>query len=161
MMLIKSPTPSEIPKLIDIAIETFRPFYEDYVHPLMGDEVFQHQHGHWRGDYQRDIPTLDAPNVGRHTAVSEIDGVVAGFISWRVGIKPRHGEIYLLAVLPQYRRMGVGRQLCLHAIDAMKSAGVEVVEIGTGGDAFHTPARELYESLDFTMIPVVAYLKRI
>jgi ribosomal protein S18 acetylase RimI-like enzyme len=160
-MLIKSPAPSEILTLIDVAIETFRPFYEDYVHPLMGDEMFQHQHGDWRGDYRRTIPTLDAPNEDRHTAVAEIDGVIAGFISWKVGIKPSHGEIYLLAVLPLYRRLNVGRQLCLHAIDAMKSVGVDVVEIGTGGDAFHAPARALYASLDFTMIPVVAYLKRI
>lgn len=160
-MLIKSPTPLDVPRLIDIAIETFRPFYEDYVHPLMGDEVFRHQHGNWQADYQKDIPTLHAPDEGRYIAVAEMDASVVGFVSWRVGIKPSHGEIYLLAVLPTYRRLDVGHELCTHAIDAMKSGGVDVVEIGTGGDDFHAPARALYESLGFTMIPVVAYLKQI
>jgi hypothetical protein len=44
---------------------------------------------------------------------------------------------------------------------SMKLSGVDVVEIGTGGDPFHTAARALYESLGFTKIPLAAYLKRI
>lgn len=76
-------------------------------------------------------------------------------------MKPKHGEIYLLAVLPAFRRLEVGRKLCEHAIDAMKSEEVEVVEIGTGEDTFHASARSLYESLGFTKIPTTAYLKRV
>lgn len=160
-MIIKTPQNSDIPRLIDIAVETFEPFFEGYFHALFGDEVFEHQHGDWQGDYQRDIPTLHAPEESRHLAVAEIDESIVGFISWKVGPKPGHGEIYLLATLPAYRRLDVGRQLCLHAISAMKSAAVDVVEIGTGGDPFHAPARALYENLGFKMIPVAAYLKRI
>ncbi len=55
----------------------------------------------------------------------------------------------------------MGRQLCLHAIDAMKQSGVDVVGIGTGDDAFHSAARALYESLGFTKIPIAGYLKKI
>jgi hypothetical protein len=43
----------------------------------------------------------------------------------------------------------------------MRAAGVEVVGIGTGDDAFHAAARALYESLGFTKIPTAAYLKKI
>lgn len=43
----------------------------------------------------------------------------------------------------------------------MKTNGVEVIEIGTGGDDFHAPARHLYESLGFSLIPVAAYLRTI
>ena len=160
-MFITPATPSDIPTLVEIAIATFRPLYEDYVLPLVGVEIFQHQHGNWRFDYQRDIPTLLAPEEGRYTAVACLDREIAGFISWIVGVKPKHGEIYLLAVLPAFRRLEVGRQLCEHAIDAMKSEEVEVVEIGTGEDNFHASARCLYESLGFTKIPTTAYLKRV
>jgi ribosomal protein S18 acetylase RimI-like enzyme len=160
-MHIKSPVISDIPRLVEIAIETFGPFYEDYVRPQLGEKVFHHQHGNWREDYQDDIPTHHRPQEGRNIALAELDDAIAGFIAWKIGEKPGHGEIYLLAVVPDQRRSHIGRQLCLHAFGSMKSAGVEVVEIGTGGDAFHAPARALYESLGFAKIPVVAYLKGI
>ena len=60
-----------------------------------------------------------------------------------------------------YRRGQAGRQLCLHALEAMKADGVEVVELGTGEDTFHTAARALYESLGFTKVPIAGYIKRI
>ncbi len=160
-MFITSAKPSDVPKLVEIAIETFRPYFEDFVHPLLGDELFKLQHENWRLDYERDIPTLVAPDEGRHTAIAQRDQDIAGFVSWTIGGKPHHGEIYLLAVLPSFRRLDVARFLCEHAIGAMKSDGVEVVDIGTGDDAFHAPARALYESLGFTKIPTAAYLKRI
>ena len=40
----------------------------------------------------------------------------------------------------------------------MRAGGVEVVQIGTGGDPFHAPARALYEQLGFTQVPVSVYL---
>ena len=43
----------------------------------------------------------------------------------------------------------------------MKADGVEVVELGTGEDAFHTPARALYESLGFLKVPIAGYIKKI
>jgi hypothetical protein len=41
------------------------------------------------------------------------------------------------------------------------ACGVGFVESGTGGDAFHTAARTLYDSIGFTKIPVAVYLKKI
>lgn len=112
-------------------------------------------------NYATDIPTLDDPEAGRHVAVAEIEGAIVGFVSWKNGAKSNHGEIYLLAVSESYRREYVGRKLCLHAMAEMKRSGVDVVEIDTGGDMFHAPARALYEDLGFTPIPVVAFLKKI
>jgi ribosomal protein S18 acetylase RimI-like enzyme len=55
----------------------------------------------------------------------------------------------------------VGRQLCPHALEAMKAIRVEVVELGTGEGTLHTAARALYESLGFTKVPIAGYIKRI
>ena len=73
----------------------------------------------------------------------------------------RHGEIDPLAVREHARRSGVGRALCEHAMTAMREQGVEVVSLGTGGDWFHAPARALYESLGFHLVPVAVYLRAI
>lgn len=152
---------SDLSTLVDLTVEVFRPFYQDYVHALLGDEIFAHQHGEWEQEYRDDIPTLHEPTAGRFVAVGEIDGVVPGYVSWRLGGKPHHGQIYLLAVSSPYRGQHLGHQLCNFAMAQMRAGGDEVVEIGTGDDAFHTAARARYEELGFTKIPVAAYLMRI
>jgi|SRR5829696_2402462 len=152
---------SDLDHLVDITIETFRPFFEGYVHALLGAELFRQQHGRWQQDYRDEVPTLHDPSAGRHIAVAQIGPAIAGYVSWKTGEKPSHGQIYLLAVAAPHRRHNVGRRLCGHAIEQMKAADVEVVEIGTGDDAFHAPARALYETLGFTKIPIAGYLKLI
>lgn len=151
----------DLPNVIDLTIETFRPFYEGYVHSLLGDEIFRLQHGNREQDYRDDIPTLDNAALGRFVAVCESDGTIAGFVSWRLKDTPNHGQIYLLAVAASQRRKTVGFRLCTYAIERMRLAGVEVVEIGTGDDAFHAAARALYEGLGFTKIPIAGYLMKI
>ena len=147
------------PALLDLLVETFAPFFEEYARPLLGEAVYRHQHGHWADDYRDELPTLHAPGSGRHAAVAHLaDGTLAGLVSWRLGDRPRHGEIYLLAVSPRHRRQHVGRALCEHAIDHLRAGGAEVVQVGTGGDPFHAPARALYEGLGLTPVPVTVYL---
>jgi len=160
-MNIRTMVDPDLPRLISLTIETFRPFYEDYVHHLMGDEVFEHQHGHWQQDYRDELPALHDPESGRQIAVCETGGDIVGYVSWKIGPKPRHGEIYILAVSLESRGHHVGRRLCNHAIAQMKQSGVDVVGIGTGDDDFHAAARGLYEGLGFTKIPIAGYLKRI
>ena len=160
-MNIREFSATDLPTVVDLTIETFRPFYEGYVRSLLGDEMFALQHGNWEQDYRDDVPTLHSPAAGSFVAVGESDGRIAGFVSWRIKDKPDHGQIYLLAVEQSRRRQTLGHQLCTHAIDEMKQVGVEVVEIGTGDDPFHAAARALYEGLGFTKIPIAGYLKKV
>lgn len=37
--------------------------------------------------------------------------------------------------------------------------GLPLVEIGTGGDPGHAPARHVYEKAGFTALPIVRYYK--
>lgn len=152
---------SDLPRLIELTIETFRPFYEGYVLPLFGEELFQAHHGQWEQDYRDEVPTLNDPPAGRHVAVAEVDQTIAGYVAWKIGERTDHGEIDLLAVSSSHRRQRAGRELCLHAIAQMKAVGVEVVEIGTGSDPFHAAARGLYESLGFTKVLIAGYLKKV
>lgn len=48
-----------------------------------------------------------------------------------------------------------------HAMEQMRRNGRWFVELGTGGDAFHAPARRLYEQLGFHAVPLVAYMRRL
>jgi len=47
------------------------------------------------------------------------------------------------------------------AFGEMRALGAEVVEIGTGADPFHAPARALYERLGCTQLPIAVYYKQL
>ena len=159
-MRIRPFAPEDLDTLIDLTIETFRPYFEGFLDGLLGGDLAQLHHGRWQQDYRDDLPTLHDPAAGRHIAVADA-GVIAGYVSWTIGERPGRGQIYLLAVAERHRGRRVARDLCEHAIERMKAAEVRFVEIGTGGDPFHAPARALYEVLGFTKVPGAFYLKLI
>jgi hypothetical protein len=43
----------------------------------------------------------------------------------------------------------------------MRAEHAEYVEIGTGGDDFHAPARAFYESLGCVKLPVAVYFREL
>jgi hypothetical protein len=45
------------------------------------------------------------------------------------------------------------------SIDHMRDRGMDIAAVGTGGAPGHAPARAVYETLGFTALPGVRYLK--
>ena len=161
IMLIRPFAAPDGQPILDLTLATFEPFYEGSFRSLMGELIFAVQHGDWRKDYAEKVPFLHQPQAGKYVDVAEVDGALAGYVSWQVDLAREHGTITILAVAPVHRRDHVGRQLCEHAMARMKDLGARIVEIGTGGDAFHAPARALYENLGCIQIPVAVYFKEL
>jgi ribosomal protein S18 acetylase RimI-like enzyme len=160
-MNIRSCTPPDLPTILDITLEVFGPFYERTFRSMVTREVFEHQHGSWADDYRRLVPSLLDADQGKHVVLAEDRAEIAGYVAWHTHLDRRHGEIDVLCVREHLRGKRLGRALCERAIAAMRDNGIEVVQIGTGGDDFHAPARHLYESLGFSHIPVAVYLRNI
>ncbi|HZN18816.1 MAG TPA: GNAT family N-acetyltransferase [Micromonosporaceae bacterium] len=160
-MLIRSFAQHDLAQLTELTIETFRPFYEDSFRPLVGEVVFANQHGSWRDDYRRQLAELHDPSQHRYVAVAETEAGVAGYVAFSADPARRSGSITILAVAAEHRRRHAGTALCEHAFAAMRTLGVEVVEIGTGGDPFHAPARALYERLGCIQLPVAVYYRQL
>lgn len=160
-MLIRPFLAQDEQPILDLTISTFEPFYEGSFRSLMGEVIFGVQHADWREEYAWSIPALHDPNASKYLDVAVVGGVLAGYVSWEVDAPRGHGTITILAVSPGHRRSHVGRQLCEQAMTAMKNLGAQIVEIGTGGDPFHAPARALYESLGCSQIPVAVYFKEL
>jgi ribosomal protein S18 acetylase RimI-like enzyme len=160
-MRIRSCVPNDLPRLTELTIETFQPFYEDSFRPLVGEVIFAIQHGNWRDDYRTQVAELHDPGQHKYVAVGEADGAIAGYVAWSVEPGQRKGHITMLAVATQHRRRHAGAVLCEHAFSQMRTLGAEVVEIGTGGDSFHAPARALYEKLGCTQVPVAIYFRQL
>ena len=122
--------------------------------------VFAHDHGDWEGSYRKEVPTFHDPGQ-RSVHHPRRGGEAASSATWD-GTSPKGTQAGCRwsPSTPAARRRGVGTALCLDVVERLRKAGVwTVVHIGTGGDAFHAPARRLYESLGFTGYPVVDYTK--
>lgn len=160
-MLIRSFDESDRASLIELTIETFRPLFEDVYPALFGEVIFANQCGNWREDYHAEVAGLHDPESHKFIAVAEVDDAIAGYTGWCVDVNSRDACIEILAVDPGHRRGHVGTALCEHAFAQMRALGAEMVEIRTGGDAFHTPARALYESLGCVPYPTAAYYREL
>jgi ribosomal protein S18 acetylase RimI-like enzyme len=160
-MLIRSYVQHDLAQLTELTIDTFRPFYEDSFRPLVGETIFANQHGNWRDDYHQQVAELHDPDNHRYVAIAETGDVLAGYVAWSINPARRNGTITILAVKSEHRREHVGTALCEHAFEAMRQQNAEVVEIGTGGDDFHAPARALYERLGCIQLPVAVYYRKL
>ncbi|GAA3514440.1 hypothetical protein GCM10022220_62510 [Actinocatenispora rupis] len=160
-MIVRPFEPRDLPRLTELTIDTFGPFYEDSFRPLVGEAIFARQHGHWREDYDPLLATLHDPDRHRHVAVADLDGVPAGYVGWEIDPARQHGSIRILAVDAPHRRAHLGTELCEHAFRHMRTHGARYVEIGTGGDEFHARARALYESLGCIKLPLAVYFREL
>ncbi len=160
-MLIRPFIPHDLARLIELTIETFGPYYEDSFRTVVGDAIFVNQHGDWRADYHTQVARLHDPDRHSYVAVAVAGETIAGYVGWSVDPVRRNGTVVMLAVSAGHRREGTGTMLCEHAFADMRARGAEVVEIGTGGDGFHAPARALYERLGCTPFPVTYYYRQL
>jgi GNAT superfamily N-acetyltransferase len=71
----------------------------------------------------------------------------------------RMGWIEIIGVDPDYQRRGVSSQLTELAIDHIRSQGMDIAVVETGGDPGHAPARAAYEAAGFTVLPVARYFR--
>jgi mycothiol synthase len=80
----------------------------------------------------------------------EQEGRLAGFCWTKVheDHEPPLGEIYVIAVDPDFAGQGLGRQLVLAGLDYLTRAGLPVAMLYVDGT--NTTARRLYEHLGFT-----------
>jgi ribosomal protein S18 acetylase RimI-like enzyme len=160
-MDVRTFVPTDLPRLVELTVEVFGPYYEDHFRPLVGEVIFTNQHGDWRADYRAEVAGLHDPGEDRHVAVAERDGEIVGYVAWSVDPAKRNGIVSHVAVAAGHRRGHTGTALCEHAFAAMRRDGAEVVQIGTGGDDFHAPARALYERLGCTPVPVTVYFRQL
>ena len=84
--------------------------------------------------------------------VTETENTIAGFITYAVrrndaGVT--YGEICNNAVSPDMGGRGIGTKQCAAASEKMKAAGCEYVQVDTGLDESHAPARRMYEKAGF------------
>lgn len=111
----------------------------------------------WRAEQRQAAKALVVDD--QHDVVVAVDDeTVVGFIAYRMEPDERHtGVVEMVGVDPRHQRRGVARLLVSHAVDELRDAGARVLMVETGGDAGHLPARNLYESIGFSQLPIARY----
>ncbi len=84
---------------------------------------------------------------------------LAGFVAYKLDLEKKQGEIWFLAVHPDYQNRGIGTALNRSALERMREAGMIVAIVETGGDPSHAPARRCYKKSGFTALPIVRYFQ--
>lgn len=93
--------------------------------------------------------------------LARVDDKVAGFLGLRIHPEDQMGEIYIIAVAPEYQRQGISAKLMSFAENHIRSAGMKMVMVETIGDRGHEPARRSYEAAGYEIWPVARYFKEL
>ena len=150
----------DLDRIIELSLAAWAPVFASF-RRLLGDQLFFLAYPDWRESQSRAVrSTCSSPETDVWVAI--LDGRPVGFVASQIKLasEPIAGEIEMIAVDPECQRSGVATRLLEHAINHLHEVGVSLVEIATGGDAAHTPARKLYERAGFRALPLVRYYRR-
>lgn len=81
--------------------------------------------------------------------VTELNGKVVGFCSFRVNPEKSIGTVGLNGLHPDMRGKGYGTLQLQFVLNKFKKRGMKIAEVGTGLNEGHAPARKLYERAGF------------
>lgn len=126
-----------------------------------GDPIHLRLYPDWernQADTVRASCTSDTTDV----FVAVADGRPIGFVAVALNAYwEGMGEVSIIAVDPDHQRRGLGQRLITVALDHMRARGMDSAVVETGGDPGHAPARALYASTGFTLLPVGRYFQLI
>jgi ribosomal protein S18 acetylase RimI-like enzyme len=89
-----------------------------------------------------------------------VDGSPIGFVAVALSsFHERMGVIDMIAVDPDFQRRGTSSRLTDVAVEHMRSRGMDIAVVETGGDAGHAPARAAYEAAGFTQLAIARYFR--
>jgi ribosomal protein S18 acetylase RimI-like enzyme len=149
--------PDDLPGIVDLSLRAWAPVFGS-LRTVLGDEVFLRLHPDWRASQERAV-TATCTRPGMSVRVADEAGVALGFVAYATDDTTRMGVIEMLAVDPARQGGGIGTALTTSALDALRSAGMLVAMVETGGDPGHAPARRTYERAGCTLLPVARYVK--
>jgi len=150
----------QLDAVIRLSLRAWTPVF-DSIQKVMDFDVYREFYpDDWRVSQQKavaDVCAAEDTNVW----VAIDAGSTVGFVAVKLDSETRMGEIYMVAVDPDFQGHGIGTALMEFALLWMKDAGMSVAMVETGGDPGHAPARRTYEKLGFGLLPIARYFKKL
>lgn len=148
---------ADLDAIVALSLRAWDPFFTSFP-DLVGPELAHALHPDFPAE-QTKVVTDACTDPDHHTAVAVDAGVVVGFAVVVLDHDTAIGELHLIAVDPSHQRRGIAGLLDDWAVGVMRTNGMRLATVGTGGDPAHAPARRAYERAAYTPIPVVHYFK--
>ena len=146
--------------IVSLSLRAWTPVFES-IQNVMDINVYQSFYpDNWRVNQQKaveDVCTADDTNVW----VAIDANSVVGFVAVKAHSEDNMGEIYMIAVDPDFQGKGIGSMLVEFALTWMKDTGMSVAMVETGGDEGHASARHIYEKAGFRILPIARYYKKL
>ena len=158
-MNIEPYDPSHADAVARLSLRAWSPVFASLKEELAPDVWEQFYPDGWRASQEKSVRDTCA-SADMKTWVAVEAGNVAGFFVIRFH-EGKLGEIYMIAVDPDYQRRGIAMALTEFAEQQMKDAGMEIAMVETGGDPGHAPARAAYEKSGFRVLPLARYFKKL
>ena len=160
-MVVRELEVGDLARLEAIRRAAFAPVFASF-REIVGDAIYGYALGKAEDAQAELLAELCGEKSDYSVLVAEHEGEVVGFVSYVVRTESRFGEIGLNAVHPDHGSRGIGAHLYQTVLDRMKALGVKAVEVATGGDPSHAPARRAYEKVGFTKaLPSIALYREL
>lgn len=128
---------------------------------VLGDDIFLRLHPDWRAT-QAEAVRSSCTNDERAVFVAVANGRQVGFVAIALNaFHERMGVIDIIGVDPDYQRRGISSQLTEIATEHIRSHGMDIAVVETGGDPGHAPACAAYETAGFTLLPIARYFRQL
>jgi GNAT superfamily N-acetyltransferase len=149
---------SDLETVIEFSLRAWAPVFAA-VRDVLGDPIFLRLHPDWKAN-QSEAVRSSCTNEECDVFVAVASGRPVGFVA--VALNAFHegmGVIDIIGVDPDYQRRGISSQLTEFATEHMRSRGMDIAVVETGGDPGHAPARAAYETARFTLLPIARYFR--
>jgi ribosomal protein S18 acetylase RimI-like enzyme len=149
---------AKLDAVVELALRAWAPVFESLEQALLPAVYRAFYRGDWRTAQRRAVEAVCADS-DVHVWVATEESRVAGFVALKLHPEDRMGEIYMIAVDPDFQRRGIATRLTSHSLEWFRQAGMSIAMVETGADPGHAPARRTYESSGFRLLPVARYFR--
>ena len=148
----------DLETVVEFSLRAWAPVFAA-VRDVLGEDIFLRLHPDWKAD-QEDAVRSSCTNAERDVFVAVAGGRSVGFVAVALNaFHERMGVIDIIGVDPDYQRRGISARLTEFASEHMRSRGMDIAVVETGGDPGHAPARAAYEAAGFTLLPIARYFR--
>lgn len=150
----------QLDAVIRLSLRAWAPVFDSIQNAMNADVYRVFYPDQWRVSQQKaveDVCAVEDTNVW----IAIDAGSTVGFVAAKLNLEDSMGEIYMVAVDPDFQGHGIGTALIEFALNWMKNAGMSVAMVETGGDPGHEKARRTYEKVGFELLPIARYFKKL
>lgn len=159
-MRIESYSANQLDTVIRLSLRAWTPVFDSLQKSLNADVYQAFYPDSWRISQQKAVEDVCSDENTNVWVAIDNDSTI-GFVAVKLQPEESMGEIYMVAVDPDFQRQGIGSALIEFALNWMKNAGMSIAMVETAGDSGHAPARHTYEKAGFELFPIARYFKKL